>query len=132
MTALTNFAEDLILAWVFTTGTATRPTAWYVALHTADPTETGAVAEVVVGTDADYVRKSITFAAPSGGTTASSAAVSWTVDAASGGYTVTHISIWDAATTGNCLIKGALLAERVLVANGVLTFNIGDIIAALD
>ncbi len=134
MSALTNHAEDLLLTWLFTTSSATRPNAWYVALHTADPGETGASSEVVVGTDADYVRDSITFDDPvaSSGQVLSDVAVSWTVDSASAGYTVTHISIWDAATAGNCLMKGALPVPRALTANQVLTFSIGDIIAALD
>lgn len=134
MSGLTNYAEDLLLTWMFTTSSATRPTAWYVALHTGDPGETGADNEVVVGTDADYVRDSITFDDPvaSSGQVLSDAAVSWTVDAASAGYTVTHISVWDASTSGHCLIKGALPVSRALAANQVLTFSIGDIIAALN
>jgi hypothetical protein len=134
MSALTNYAEDLLLTWLFTASSATRPSAWYVALHTGDPGETGASSEVVVGTDADYVRDSITFDDPvaSSGQVLSDAAVSWTVDSASAGYTVTHISIWDADTVGNCLMKGALPVPRALAANQVLTFSIGDIIAALD
>ena len=134
MSALTNYAEDLLLTWLFTASSATRPSAWYVALHTGDPGETGASSEVVVGTDADYVRDSITFDDPvaSSGQVLSDAAVSWTVDSASAGYTVTHVSIWDAVTAGNCLMKGALPVPRALTANQVLTFSIGDIIAALD
>lgn len=133
--SLTNTAEDMLVTWMFTDAAApTRPTAWYVALHTADPGETGATAEVVVGTDADYVRKTVTFADPSTGSgqVLSEGAVTWTVDTASLGYTVTHVSIWSAATAGTCYITGALPVPRALVANGVLTFSIGDIIAALN
>lgn len=135
MSALTNYGEEKLLTWAFTDATApTRPTAWYVALHTADPGETGLASEVVVGTDADYVRKSVTFADPVAGSgqVVSEGAVTWTVDAASAGYTVTHISIWDASTSGNCWLKGALPVARALTANQVLTFSIGDLIAALD
>lgn len=134
MSGLTNYAEDLLLKWAFTTSSATRPTEWHVALHTSDPTETGAVAEVVVGTDANYTRKSITFNAPvaSSGQALSAGSVTWTVHSGSAGYTVTHISIWDASTSGNCLIKGALPVPRALAASQVLTFSTGDIIAALN
>ena len=132
--SLSNFAENLLLDWMFTADAPTaaaRPTAWYVALHTGDPGETGAN-EVLVATDADYVRKAVTFGAASSGANASTAQVSWTVDAASAGYTVTHASIWDAETAGNCLISGALTSPRTLAALGVLTFEIGEVIAALD
>jgi len=118
---------------MLTTDTATRPTAWYVATHTGDPGETGASNEVTVGIDADYVRKSVTFNTPSGdGQTENAGSVSWTVNSGSSGYTVTHISIWDAVTSGNCLFKGSLQVARVLVALGVLTFNADEIIAQLD
>lgn len=133
MSGLTNFGEDLLVTWMFTTSAATRPTAWFVALHTGDPGETGADDEVVVGTDADYVRKAITFDDPVSGSgqCLSDAAVSWTVDTGSAGYTVTHASIWDAETAGNCLMKGQLPVARTLVADGVLTFAIGEVIAAM-
>jgi hypothetical protein len=129
--SLSNFAENLLLDWMFTAGTADRPAAWYVALHTGDPGETGAN-EVLVATDADYVRKSVTFGAASGGANASTSQVSWTVNSGSAGYTVTHASIWDASTSGNCLISGILASSRTLAALGVLTFEIGEVIAALD
>jgi hypothetical protein len=134
MSGLTNYGEDLLVTWMFTTSAATRPTAWFVALHTGDPGETGASSEVTVGTDADYVRKAITFADPvaSSGQILSDAQVSWTVAAGSSGYTVTHASIWDAVTGGNCLMKGQLPVQRVLAANGVLTFAVGEVVAAMD
>jgi hypothetical protein len=130
--SFTNFGEDLLLKWAFTDSAVTRPTTWFVALHEGDPGETGVDNEVVVGTDADYVRKAVTFADPVDGQALSDSAVSWTVEAGSAGYTVTHGSIWDAATDGNCLIKGQLPVARALVAGGILTFNVGEVIAALD
>lgn len=132
MSALTNHAENLLLAWLLTTGTATRPTAWYVALHTEDPGEDGSTGELVVGTDPDYVRKSVTFATPADGKALSSAQVSWTAASGASAYTVTHISIWDAATSGNCLYKGPLLVPKDMVASQTWDINIGELIAALD
>lgn len=134
MAALTNYAEELLLTWMLTASSATRPTAWYVSLHLSDPGETGAAGEVTTGEDADYVRKSITFADPvsASGQVVSTGAVTWTVNGASAGYTVSHLMISDALTAGNPLVKGALPVPVALVAGQVLTFSIGDIIAALD
>ena len=132
MSALSNYGENTVLSWLFTDAALTRPTALYVALHTADPTETGAEDQVTTSNDADYARKVITMAAPVDGTSLCSSAVSWTINSGSSGFTVTHVSIWDALSAGNCLVKGSLLVPRVMVANGVLTFNIGDIIATID
>jgi hypothetical protein len=131
MSALTDHAEVLALNFLFNTETATRPTAWYVALHDGDPGDTGAN-EITTSEDADYARKSVTFGAASGGQCLSASQVSWTVNSGSAGFTVTHASIWDAATSGNCLIAGELAVHRTLAANGVLTFEIGEIIATAD
>ena len=132
MSGLSDYGENLLVTWMFTTTAATRPTAWYVALHIGDPGEDGTGDEVTTSLDSDYVRKAITFDDPSGGQSLSDSQVAWTVNSGSAGYTVTHASIWDASTAGNCLIKGALLVSRTLAADGVLTFEIGEVIAAMD
>ncbi len=46
MAALSDYAEKLLLDWSMTTGSATRPTAWYVALYTAAPSDSGGGTEV--------------------------------------------------------------------------------------
>lgn len=135
MSALTNFAENLLLTWLMTDAAApTRPTAWYAALHTGDPGEAGDANEVVVGTDADYVRKAVTFADPvsDSGQVLSEAQVAWTANSGASTYTITHVSIWDASTAGNCLFKGQLLVPHEMVASGVFALDAGKIICALD
>jgi hypothetical protein len=55
------------------------------------------------------------------------------VDAGSPGYTVTHISVWDAESGGNPICKGALLAPLQLAAGDVNNaFAAGTIIIDLD
>jgi hypothetical protein len=132
MSALTNYGENLLLDWMFTAGAASRPTAWYVALHTADPTEVGTTSEVLVGSDSAYTRKTVTFAAASGGQSLSTLQVAHTPAVAAGSYTVTHVSICDAATAGNVLMKGALLVPRLISNANPLVIAAGDIVAALD
>ena len=130
--SFSNHAEDLALKWMFTDSSVTRPTAWYVAMHTDDPGETGANNEVDTDDDADYLRKSTTFTDPSSGTCTNEGAVTWTVDTLSSGYTVRYVSVWDAATTGNCLAIGQLYSEHAMVADGVMSFAIGDLAISLD
>ena len=135
MSGLTNHGEDLLVTWMFTDATApTRPTAWHVALHTDDPGEDGDANEVLVADDADYTRKSVTFADPVAGSgmCLSEVQVSHTPASGAAGYTVTHASIWDAPTAGNCLMKGALPIPRAISNAAPLTFEIGEIIAAMD
>lgn len=133
MSALANHAEDLLLTYLLTLSAATRPTAWYVELHFGDPGEDGTSNPVTATEDADYVRKAVTFADPVAGSgqCLSNNAPSWTVGAGTG-YTLTHISIWDALSGGNCLYKGSLLVSVPLVETDVQTFTAGYIVATLD
>lgn len=125
MSALSDYSEKLLLDWMMTTGAATRPTAWYVALYTSAPSDSGGGTEV---SGAGYSRKSVTFAAAStpGGTTSNSNAVTYT--AVGGSYgTVTHIGIFDASTAGNLLWHGALTASKIVNDGDTLEFSIGNI-----
>lgn len=125
MAALSDYAEKLLLDFLMTTGTATRPTAWYVALFTAAPNDAGGGTEVSAG---GYTRKTVAFsaAASPGGTTSNSGEVSFT---ASGGDfgTVTHMGIFDASSSGNLLWHGALTASKTVADGDTLTFAAGNI-----
>ena len=55
--SLSNTFETTTLKWLLTTDAVTRPTAWYVALYTAAPSDTGGGTEVSGGS---YVRKAVT------------------------------------------------------------------------
>ncbi len=129
MSALSDSAEKLLLDFMMTTGTATRPTAWYVALYTAAPNDasTGSTGGTEVSGNG-YSRQSVTFAAASspGGTTTSTNAQSFT---ASGGNfgTVTHMAIIDASSGGNMLWHGALTTARTVNDGDTLTFSTGNI-----
>lgn len=125
MAALSDHAEALLLDWLMTTGSATRPTAWYVALYTAAPSDSGGGTEV---SGSGYARQSVTFDAASspGGTTANSAAVSFTASGGSFG-TVTHIGIFDAVSGGNLLWHGAMTASKTVADGDTLEFSTGNI-----
>ncbi|MFY7885571.1 MAG: phage tail fiber protein [Dolichospermum sp.] len=125
MSALSNYSEKLLLDWLMTTGAATRPTAWYVALYTAAPSDSGGGTEV---SGSGYARKTATFdaAATPGGTTSNNNTISFTASGGSWG-TVTHIGIFDALTTGNLLWHGALTASKTVGDGDTLEFAIGNI-----
>lgn len=127
---ISTYAGNLALDWLLSTATATRPTTWYLSLHTADPGLTGAN-ELLTSVDADYVRKAITFAAASGLTKATDAGVTWTADAAATTYIVTHVGIWDALTAGNFLSYGKLAVPETVVASGALNLSAGRVIASI-
>ena len=125
MAALSDHAEKLLLDFLMTTGTATRPTNWYVALYTGAPSDSGGGTEV---SGAGYARQSVAFDAATspGGTTSNSGDVSFT--AAGGNYgTVTHLGIFDASSSGNLLWHGALTADKTVEDGDTITFTAGNI-----
>ena len=125
MAALSDHAEALLLDWLMTNGTATRPTAWYVALYTAAPSDSGGGTEV---SGSGYAREAVTFAAATspGGTTSNSGAVSFTASGGTWG-TITHIGIHDAVSGGNLLWHGAMTASKIVADGDTLEFSIGNI-----
>ncbi len=121
-----NYLEDKVLDHVFGGSAFTQPSAWYAKLHTGDPGENG-----TANAATETTRKSITsWAASSGGSKASSAAISWTSYPAA--ETITHISIWDNVSAGNCLGSGALTASKTVAIGDTLTINSGSITITLD
>ena len=125
MAALSDHAEALLLDWLMTTGSATRPTAWYVGLFTAAPSDSGGGTEV---SGSGYSRQAVTFAAASspGGTTSNTGDVSFTASGGNWG-TITHIGIFDAVSGGNLLWHGAMTASRVVNDGDTLEFSVGNI-----
>ena len=125
MAALSDYSEKLLLDWAMTTGSATRPTAWYVALYTAAPNDAGGGTEVTGG---GYVRKAVTFAAAAtpGGTTSNTGDVTWTASGANVG-TVGWIGIHDAESGGNLVWHGAMTASKIVNDGDTLEFSAGNI-----
>ena len=125
MAALSDHAEKLLLDWMMTTGSATRPTAWYVGLFTAAPSDSGGGTEV---SGSGYAREAVTFAAAStpGGTTSNTGDVDFT--AAGGNWgTITHIGIFDASSSGNLLWHGSMTASKIVNDGDTLQFSTGNI-----
>ena len=115
MGALSTYADATLSTWLMTTGTATRPTAWYLALHTANPTANGSAGEL--GTGIGYARQSAVFTS-SAGVATNTALITFGPDSSTNWGTISYISVWDSATSGNCLWQGALTNST--------TINVGD------
>lgn len=122
--SFSDSAETLVLNWVFTSSSATRPTAWYLALFTTDPTDADTGTEVsTVGTA--YARKSVTFTV-SGDTASNTAAVEFATATASYG-TVSHVGVYDAVTGGNLIAHAALSTAKTIDTGDVLRLPAGDL-----
>ena len=127
--SFSNSTETLVLNWLLTAGSATRPTAWYLALFTSNPDEDASGTEVsTVGTA--YVRQSATFTV-SGNTASNSAAIEFPTATASYG-TVSHVGVFDAETSGNLLAYAALSTSKAIDTGDVLRVNLGELDIALD
>ena len=118
MSSFTNYTENLVLTWLLTSGSATRPTAWYVGLFTAAPSDAGGGTEV---SGNGYVRKVTGTITVSGTDTTATNSSAIEFAAASGGNwgSVTHAAIFDAETSGNMIAWAQLTTAR--------TINDGDV-----
>jgi hypothetical protein len=130
MSALSDYSEKLLLDYLMTAETVTRPTQWYIGLSSTASSDTGTTITEPVGNG--YARESVAFAAATSpaGTTENQNPVSFT--AAGGNWgTLTHIGIYTAATGGNLLWHGPLQVERIVNDGDTLTFAIGNISISL-
>lgn len=127
--SLTNAFETSTLSYLLTAGAVTRPTAWYVALFTTDPTDTGAAGTEVSGFS--YARVAATFSV-TGNVASNTAGIEF--PAATGGAwgTVSHIGIMDALTGGNMIIHSALTASKAIADGDVFRIPTGDLNVTLD
>lgn len=99
--------------------TYTAPAGVFCKLHTGDPGSAGTANASAVTT-----RNQVTYAAPSGGAIALSALAAYSMTSTE---TITHVSLWDAATAGTFLWSFALTVSKA-VANGdtltIITFAV--------
>lgn len=123
-----NYAETAVVDWLMGGATPTRPSARYLALHTADPGETGATGEVSTG---GYARQAVTFNAASSGAATNSSTHTFTPSGANWG-SITYFSVWDAVSAGNCLYSGALTTARTINDGESLTVAAAAITVSED
>ena len=119
--SISNYGENALLDTLGGTSFSVANT--YLKLHTGDPGEDGTANAATEAT-----RQAVTFGSASGGSLVSSATVTWTNVAAT--ETVSHWSMWDASTGGNCLWYGALSGSASLQAGD--TFQITSLTLTLD
>lgn len=118
MAAMSNYLETALVNAVLRNTSYTSPTTVYVGLFTSDPTDAGSGTEVSGGS---YVRKAMAFASPTNGATSNSSAVEFDQATASWG-TVTHFGLFDASSSGNLLLHGALTASKTIDSGDVFKF----------
>lgn len=130
MAAMSDYLENKLVDHIFRGVSFTAPAALHVALFTAAPSDSGGGTEVSGGS---YARAALspsttnwaatngatTTTNPSsgtGGATSNNSAITFPAPTANWG-TVTHFGVFDASSSGNLLVHGALTASKT-VNNG--------------
>jgi hypothetical protein len=136
MSAASNYLENKVLDHVLTATGYTAPTTRYLALFTntsgsaAANLEAGTLSDEVTTSGTAYGRKTITFAAASGGSSASNATVTFDTATANWG-TITHVAVMDAATSGNVLFYGAVTTSKTIETGDTFQVSSGNLTISL-
>lgn len=124
MSAMSDFLENKFIDHLFRNRSYTVPSTIYVGLYTAAPSDSGGGTEVTGGSYARVLvgpsdsawqstQGTTTAVASSGtgGNTSNGSTITFPTPSANWG-TVTHFGVFDASTSGNLLIWGALTASK--------------------
>jgi hypothetical protein len=131
MANMSDYLEVELRKHIFRTGSFTKPSALYVSLHTASPTDDATGTEVSGGSYArvqrDPADANWTGASATNGLTENAAAITFPTPSANWGV-VTHFGIWDASTTGNMICWGPITPNKT-INNGdtAPSFATGDL-----
>ena len=124
MSAASDYVENLALEWLLTSNSATRPTAWYIGLHTADPTDAGTGTEVSTSGTA-YAREAVSFTVTND-TASNSATVTFSAATANWG-TITHVGVWDSLSGGELLFHGAVTTSKTIETGDTFQISSGNL-----
>lgn len=115
MTAGLAAAEANAQLNVYRGNNITAAAGYYVQLHTGDPGSAGTSNVSAVTT-----RNQATWAAPSGGSMALSALAAYSMTTSE---TISHVSVWDAASGGNFKRSVALTSSKAVQNGDTLTLT---------
>ena len=126
MSAASDYTENLALTFLLTASTATRPTAWYVALFTTATNDTSGGTEVTGGS---YARQTVAWTVTND-TAANTSTITFPTASASQG-TITHVAIHDASTAGNRLFHGAVTTSKSIDTGDTFQITAGSLTITL-
>jgi len=118
--ALTDTFETLLLKFLLTTDSVTRPTNWYVGLYASgnQPSDSASGTEL---SGSGYARQSVSFSV-TGNAGTNSGTITFPTATGSWG-TVTFAGIFDAQTSGNLIAYAQLGASKVIDTNDILQIS---------
>jgi hypothetical protein len=117
--SISNYLENAICN-VLKNTTLTGIANVYVQLHTGDPGEDGTSNVLQKTGPTNYDRSSaISLGTVTNGVVSTNANISWTnLDLETSPSTISYVSLWDAASAGNCLWISNVMSPTVAVADG--------------
>lgn len=130
MADMTNALEKEICDGLTGVTQYTSPATVYLALFTADPTETGSVANEVSGTNYARVSLSGKFSASTDGSASNTAPITFATAGAGGWGTVTHVGLMKSGTasTDDMILYKALQAGPItILENEIFQFLTGNL-----
>tara|TARA_B100000965_G_scaffold295547_1_gene253704 strand:+ start:666 stop:1058 length:393 start_codon:yes stop_codon:yes gene_type:complete len=118
--ALTDTYETILLKFLLTADSVTRPTNWYVGLYASgnQPSDSSAGTEL---SGSGYARQSVSFSV-TGNAGTNSGTITFPTATGSWG-TVTFAGIFDAQTSGNLIAYAQLGASKVIDTNDILQIS---------
>ena len=125
--SFTNHLETEILDHVFGGAAYTAPSNVYLGLYTATPNDAGGGTEL---SGSGYARQAMAMSV-SGNTATNSAAEEFATATGTWG-TITHVGVFDAASSGNLMAYGALSASKAIATGDVFRIPAGDLDITLD
>jgi len=123
--SLSNSFETHTLKYLLTSDSVTRPTAWYVALCTTDPTDSALGTEVSGG---GYARQSVAFTV-SGDNASNTSAIEFPEATANYG-TVVAVMIMPASSGGSAsdmIVHAQLTADKTISTGDIFRIPAGDL-----
>ena len=122
--SFSDYLEDKLLKHTFTNTAYTSPTALYVALYTAAPTDAGGGTEI---SGSAYVRTAVSFSVSGTDTLCTnSAAVEFPAATGSWG-TIVAIGIFDATTSGNFIAWSDLTTSKTIATGDIFRIPAGEL-----
>ena len=133
MSGHSNYVEAMTINALLRGGSFVVPTAHYMGICSADPTDDGNVNEFAY---AGYARQNVTnaFSAPSGvdNQTSNTGQIIFPANSGVADIIVTHFVIFDAQTGGNCLETGVFTAPRTVAPGDKVAFAPGQVVIKPD
>ena len=117
MSELSNHLENKFLEITLKGATAYNVATPYLALFSTNPTDAGSGTEC---SWTNYARQTMTFGTVSNGSVSSSGTITFPAVVGSN-VTITHVGIYDAASSGNLLYHTPLDATKTLSADDVMS-----------